>query len=90
MLRALAPHQDGRAIIILGVDQTNIERLVDGQPIMVDTQASELEGGLGVESGPVICIYWAETTEDLLAALAEVTGEDTIALDLTERDEGSG
>jgi hypothetical protein len=35
MIRALGTQQNGRQILILGIDKTNVEKLTSGQPIFV-------------------------------------------------------
>lgn len=69
MLRGRGTTNDGRPVILLGLERGNIERLQDGQPIRID--ATEL--GFAGE----ILIVYGETADQLAAQIApDITPED--------------
>lgn len=65
MIRAVATKKDGRKLLILGVDRTNIERLTSKQPIMV--QGNQFGLDLPVD----ILIMFGETLDDVATELRQ-------------------
>lgn len=74
MIKARGTTRDGRAFILLGLSAENCRRLLDGQPIKIDTQ-SPPPAGVSLESGPVIAIVAAQTEAELQAAIQPLIRE---------------
>lgn len=68
MIKARGTTNDGRAFILLGLSAENCKRLLEGQPIRIDTQEPP-PAGVSVDGGPVIAIVAAETETELQAAI---------------------
>lgn len=66
MIRAVHIRPDGRKLLILGLDQTNVERLKSGQPVLV-------EGGLmGLDVPIDVAIMYGETLDNVAKDLREM------------------
>lgn len=61
MIRASSKSNDGKQLILLGVTPTNLRRLRDGNPILVDCTE------LGVEAR--VCIVFGQTERHIVASL---------------------
>lgn len=62
MLKALAQHKDGRRVIVIGLSQENLFRLLLGEPIYDELTDLEIETPLMIFSG--------ETEETMLAQIS--------------------
>jgi len=65
MIKARGKTQDGRDIIILGLSRENVNKLLEDQPIWVDTEA------MGIPGGMHIAILGGETEEAIHADLSK-------------------
>ncbi len=68
MIKARSSTDDGRTFILLGLSSENCRRLLEGQPIRIDTQLEPPEG-LGLNGGPVIALVGGATEETIAAEL---------------------
>lgn len=71
MMKFVFHDQEGKNHIGLGISRENVNRLTDGKPIRVDLAAMKqiIDGG--------IMIYFAETDQELVQAVAEFIGPET-------------
>lgn len=53
------PGKDGRPVVLLGLSEANLSKLVEGKPILVDSK------DLGVDNGPMIAIIAGPTEQDI-------------------------
>ncbi len=65
MIKSKGTSADGRPFLIFGLSRINTERLLQGDPIPIDTEA------LGLPGGPHILIMAGETEEDILNTLRQ-------------------
>lgn len=74
MIKARGKTNDGRAFLLLGLSAENCRRLLEGQPIKIDTQ-SPPPAGVALNDGPVIVIVAAQTETELQAAIEPLITE---------------
>jgi hypothetical protein len=72
MVIATATGANGEQITVLGLTRTNLDRLVDGQPIRVTAETHP-----GFPEGRVIYICFGETERVIATQLRELIGEKT-------------
>lgn len=65
MIRALATQKDGRKLLILGVDRTNIDKLTSKQPIIVRGDQ------FGLDLPVDFLIMFGETLDDVATELRQ-------------------
>jgi hypothetical protein len=63
MIKALATMKGGRRGLLFGLSRVNMEKLLAGLPIRVDTE------DMGMKGGPMVYIVGAETEEGLAEEL---------------------
>ena len=71
MVKAVFEDRNGRTRLVLGIARENVNRMIEGKPIMVDPAEMNV-----IVDGPIM-IYFGETIEDLRAEIAEFIGPTT-------------
>lgn len=68
MIKVRATTSGGQPLAILGLSAANCRRLLDGEPIMIDTREPP-PAGMAIEDGPLIVIMGGQTEADMEAEL---------------------
>jgi hypothetical protein len=77
MIKAVAGTDDGQTLIILGLSRMNCEKLLEDQPIKIDTRTQ-----LGIEGGPSVLLFAKESEDDLQETMKKFIGPLTKVEDL--------
>jgi hypothetical protein len=75
MIKAKAMMPDGRALIVMGISQQNVDRLKAGDPIYFDPAALKIAPGTAIGG---ITLFYAATDGELARVLSALTGPLTV------------
>lgn len=84
MIKAKMTLKDGRAGLVLGLSEGNIERLKKGEPIFFDIATMKLTPGTEIGG---VTIFYGKTEGHMTAVLSEFIGPDTEVIAVPRGDE---
>jgi hypothetical protein len=73
MIKGLLRGTDGRAIVLLGLSNENVERLFKNKPIHIDLAAPR-PAGLDLDGAPIVTIIAGETERGMIDDLSAQLG----------------
>ncbi len=83
MVKAVATGRDGRAILVMGISQGNVDRLKQGEPIYFDPAALRIAHGTEIAG---ITLFYGATDADLTRTLRTFISQKTEVITIPRGD----
>lgn len=84
MVKAKAMGKDGRAMILMGISQNNVDRLREGQPIYFDPASLKIEPGTAIGG---ITLFYGKDDGELVRTIHTLIGPQTEVIHIPRGDE---